>query len=118
MNAAAGCAILAFAAAGIPGALVGAVQGVHEGCRRTRRLLAAAPTLRRRCAGPARVDRCPAGLARDAIAKCSVLVLRDNDKAAGVWRRGGWNETAWNALQRQVPAGAGPAAGAAKEQRR
>jgi hypothetical protein len=79
MNAAAGCAILAFAAAGIPGALVGAVQGVREGCRCTRRHLAAAPTLRRRCAGPARVDLCPAGLAHDAIAKRDVFVLRDND---------------------------------------
>jgi ribosomal protein S18 acetylase RimI-like enzyme len=73
------------------GALIGAVLCGHDGRRGFLHHLAVARSHRHRGIGRALVERCVAGLAREGIRRCHLLVLEENRAARGFWERIGWS---------------------------
>lgn len=86
------------------GPVVGAVLCGHDGRRGYLHHLAVLPARRGQGLGRRLVEFCFARLAREAIPKCNIFVLRDNEAGEAFWRRTGWTEPSWKPLQKRVAA--------------
>lgn len=76
----------------VDGAIVGTILCGHDGRRGLIHHLVTAPGHRRRGVGTALLRRAVEALRREGIAKCHLLVMRDNAAGLAFWRKVGAEE--------------------------